>query len=59
MPEPEAVLTFSKASTLSGIPAATIRRLARMGRIPSVFVAGTRRVRLSAVMQVVAEASAA
>jgi hypothetical protein len=56
---PEAILTFAQASTLSGIPAASIRRLARLGVIPSVFVAGTRRVRLSAVLQVLAEAPAA
>jgi excisionase family DNA binding protein len=51
----EPILTVSKAAELSGVPLYTLRRLVRAGRVRSVKVAGIRRVRLSAVAEVLEE----
>jgi excisionase family DNA binding protein len=56
--EPEPLLTIASAARHTGVAEWTLRRLVRDGRIPSVDVAGARRVRLSAVQAAIREVNA-
>jgi hypothetical protein len=51
----EPLVTQAVAARAVGLPPSTLRRMVRLGHIPSVEIAGTRRVRLSAVRSVMRE----
>jgi hypothetical protein len=55
----EPIISVAKASRQTGVPYHVLLRLMHLRRIPSVRVAGIRRVRLSQVASAIEEVSAA
>jgi len=55
---PERLITIAEASRKTGIAYHCLRRLALSGRVPTVDVAGLRRIRLSAVLSIMSELGA-